>query len=348
MRSPVILWAVAGMSCIRPAAPALNLHQDFEGRITNPQYPFPSAHGSLSRQNKPGMAPTKSDGPADALLLTGAQASAGQQSLLFRDVPGLPAAHYPMLVFAPNHRAGMSTVAFDLYLEPKAYFIHEWRTAGNPYATGPVVTIKDGRLTGTISAMVGTMKFNLTRAGEAADGMLSALPPGSPTPIEMPLHLERTIEARSSKEARAWTGQLEAGAQSVTLEDPDAGTLDEHKICAAGHYAPTKALQPTGLQGPALLLGGNVGRDGRVKCDRVYLHVIQRFAHPLQQQQGILVAPCSIATGGHRLYRGGAQSRRAGGGQKGATHRGLAHPGIGTGHKPGPGHIVSTTPKITS
>ena len=53
-----------------------------------------------------------------------------------------------MLTFAPNHRAGTSTVAFDLFLEPKAYFIHEWRTTGNPYATGPVLAIKDGRLTG--------------------------------------------------------------------------------------------------------------------------------------------------------------------------------------------------------
>ena len=132
----------------KPAAPALNLHQDFEGRIANPQYPFPAAHASLSRMNKPGLPPTPADGPSDALLLTGAQASAGKQSLLFRDAPGLPAAYFPMLTFAPNHRAGTSTVAFDLYLEPKAYLIHEWRTAGNPYATGPVLTIKDGRLTG--------------------------------------------------------------------------------------------------------------------------------------------------------------------------------------------------------
>jgi len=87
-------------------------------------------------------------------------------------------------------------------------------TLGDPV---PDLAEKDGRLTGTISAMVGTMKFNVSRSGEAADGMLSALPPGSPTPIEMPLHLERTIEARSSKEARAWTGQLEAGAQSIVM-----------------------------------------------------------------------------------------------------------------------------------
>ena len=132
----------------KPTAPALNLHQDFEGRITNPQYPFPSAHGSLSRMNKPGVAPAATKDPVDALLLTGAQASAGKQSLLFRDAPGLPAAYYPMLVFTPNHRTGTSTVAFDLYLEPKAYFIHEWRSDGNPYATGPVLSIKDGRLTG--------------------------------------------------------------------------------------------------------------------------------------------------------------------------------------------------------
>jgi pimeloyl-ACP methyl ester carboxylesterase len=87
-------------------------------------------------------------------------------------------------------------------------------TLGDPV---PDLAEKDGHLTGTISAMVGTMKFNLARAGEAADGTLSALPPGSPTPIEMPLHLERTIEARGSKEARAWAGQLEAGAQSIVM-----------------------------------------------------------------------------------------------------------------------------------
>lgn len=132
----------------KPPAPALALHLDFEGRITNPRYPFPSAHGALSRDQKPGVSPTKTEGPTDALMLTKAQASAGQQSLLFRDAPGLPAAFYPMLTFAPNHRTGTSTVAFDLYLEPKAYFIHEWRTTGNPYATGPVLAIKDGRLTG--------------------------------------------------------------------------------------------------------------------------------------------------------------------------------------------------------
>ena len=132
----------------KPAVPPLNLHQDFEGRITNLQYPFPYAHGSLSRLSKPGVTPAASTEPTDALILSSAQASAGKQSLLFRDAPGLPAAYYPMLTFAPHHRSGLSTVAFDLFLEPKAYFIHEWRTGGNPYDTGPVLSIKDGRLTG--------------------------------------------------------------------------------------------------------------------------------------------------------------------------------------------------------
>ena len=39
-------------------------------------------------------------------------------------------------------------------------------TLGDPV---PDLAEKDGHLTGTISAMVGTMKFNLTRAGEAAE-----------------------------------------------------------------------------------------------------------------------------------------------------------------------------------
>ena len=127
---------------VKPAPPALNIRQNFEGQITNPKYPFPYAHGSLS-ERKAGQPPM-----GDALRLTGAQKSEGKQSLLFLDAPGLPAAHYPMLTFFPNHQTGTSTISFDLFLEPKAIVIHEWRNKASPYQTGPVVQIKDGKLTG--------------------------------------------------------------------------------------------------------------------------------------------------------------------------------------------------------
>ncbi|MFM9167180.1 MAG: right-handed parallel beta-helix repeat-containing protein [Verrucomicrobiota bacterium] len=130
----------------RPEAPALNLRQSFEGRIIDQKRPVPHAMPALSvLRSAPGK-PRVSLG--DALRLTPAKAAEGKQSLLFQDAPGLPSAYYPMLSFNPHHQAGMSTVSFALYLEPKAIFIHEWRTKGNPYRTGPVLHIQNGRLTG--------------------------------------------------------------------------------------------------------------------------------------------------------------------------------------------------------
>ena len=76
---------------------------------------------------------------------------------------------------------------------------------------------KDGHLTGSFSAMVGSIRFDVTRAGDALDGVLIATPPGSPQAIEMPVHLERTIEAVGAKDARTWAGQLEAGGQTLAM-----------------------------------------------------------------------------------------------------------------------------------
>jgi hypothetical protein len=130
----------------RPEAPALNLRQTFEGRIIDQQRPFPHASPALSvLRSAPGK-PRVSLG--DALRLSPAKAAEGKQSLLFQDAPGLPAHYYPMLSFHPHHQTGTSTVSFALYLEPKAIFIHEWRTKGNPYRTGPVIHVQNGRLTG--------------------------------------------------------------------------------------------------------------------------------------------------------------------------------------------------------
>ncbi|MCX6951867.1 MAG: right-handed parallel beta-helix repeat-containing protein [Verrucomicrobia bacterium] len=126
----------------KPVAPALNIRETFEGRISNVKFPFPHAQGSLS-ERKPGQ-----PSPGDSLNLTGTQKSEGRQSLLFLDAPGLPATHFPMLTFHPNHQTGTSTVSFDLYLEPKAVFVHEWRDRATPYQAGPSFRIKDGKLSG--------------------------------------------------------------------------------------------------------------------------------------------------------------------------------------------------------
>jgi hypothetical protein len=171
----------------RPEAPALNVRQTFEGRIIDPQRPFPHASPTMSvLQSAPGK-PRVSLG--DALRMSQAKAAEGKQSLLFQDAPGLPRAYYPMLSFNPHHRTGTSTVSFALYLEPKAIFIHEWRTAGNPYRTGPVIHVQNGRLTGVKGLDVALpvqkwIRFELSAViGDAVTGRwnLKVTPEGEPT-----------------------------------------------------------------------------------------------------------------------------------------------------------------------
>jgi hypothetical protein len=130
----------------RPDAPPLNIRQGFEGRIIDQQRPFPHGSPALTINKAPPGKPRVSLG--DALRMSPTKHAEGKQSLLFQDAPGLPAHYYPMLSFNPHHQTGTSTVSFALYLEPKAVFIHEWRTKGNPYRTGPVLHVQKGRLTG--------------------------------------------------------------------------------------------------------------------------------------------------------------------------------------------------------
>lgn len=170
----------------RPEAPALNLRQAFEGRIIDQQRPFPHATPALSALRSAPGKPRVSLG--DVLRLTTAKQAEGKQSLLFQDAPGLPSHYYPMLSFHPNHRTGVSRVSFALYLEPKAVFIHEWRTKGNPYRTGPVLHIQNGRLTGVkgLDMAVPTQKwirFDLSAViGDAVTGRwdLKVTPEGEP------------------------------------------------------------------------------------------------------------------------------------------------------------------------
>lgn len=171
----------------RPIAPPLNIRQGFEGRIVDQQRPFPHASPTLSvLRSAPGK-PRVSLG--DALRLTTAKHAEGKQALLFQDAPGLPSHYYPMLSFNPGHRQGTSTVSFSLYLEPKAIFIHEWRTSGNPYRTGPVLHIQNGRLSGVkgLDLALPTQKwlrFELSAViGDQVTGRwnLKVTPEGEPT-----------------------------------------------------------------------------------------------------------------------------------------------------------------------
>jgi hypothetical protein len=125
----------------RPTPPALAFRTSFEGKLTNPKAPTGNTKGSVS-------------GKGDSLTFSTEHASDGRQSLKFTDAPGLPAHYYPMLTIAPHHAAGVTTCAFDLWLEPKAYVIHEWRDQATPYHVGPSFNLKDGKLNGPQGALM--------------------------------------------------------------------------------------------------------------------------------------------------------------------------------------------------
>ena len=119
----------------KPKPPALVYQTSFEGEMRNVKAPTAHLAGSVS-------------GKGDSLTFSKVQRSEGQQSLKFTDAPGLPARHYPMVTLKPHHLTGLSTCAFDLWVEPKAYFIHEWRDQASPALTGPVFTVQNEKLIG--------------------------------------------------------------------------------------------------------------------------------------------------------------------------------------------------------
>jgi hypothetical protein len=119
----------------QPAPPAVAFRTSFEGNLRNPKAPTSFTKGSIS-------------GKGDSLSFSKEQRSDGLQSLKFTDNANLPAHYFPMLTVTPNHATGVTTCSFDVWLEPKAYFVHEWRDQASPYHAGPTFTLKDGKLVG--------------------------------------------------------------------------------------------------------------------------------------------------------------------------------------------------------
>ncbi len=82
----------------------------------------------------------------DSIAVTEEKAASGKRSLKVTDAPGLKAAFNPHFHFDPRHTNGVTTCAFDLYLEPGVQFYHEWRDHSSPYKTGPSIWIQNGKL----------------------------------------------------------------------------------------------------------------------------------------------------------------------------------------------------------
>ncbi len=83
----------------------------------------------------------------DSIAVTEEKAAYGKRSLKITDAPDLKAVFNPHFYFHPGHQDGVTTCAYDIYLEPGVIFNHEWRDSSAPYKTGPALWIQGGKLT---------------------------------------------------------------------------------------------------------------------------------------------------------------------------------------------------------
>jgi len=198
----------------QPTPPAITFRTSFEGTLRNPKAPTTYTKGSVS-------------GKGDSLTFSKEHSTEGRQSLKFTDAAGLPAHYFPMLHVAPNHTTGVTTCSFDVWLEPKAYFIHEWRDQGSPYRTGPVFTLKDGKLSGPTGPLMDVptgqwVRYEVSATlGAAATGTwtLKVTPAGGATKTFSDLRFR-------SKELRTvdWIGFIS------NAQEPTAFFLDQLSV----------------------------------------------------------------------------------------------------------------------
>jgi hypothetical protein len=87
------------------------------------------------------------EGKGDSIEVTEEVApAAGKRCLKIVDAPGLQHRFNPHLFWDPNHRDGVSRVAFDLRFEAGVEMYHEWRDSSSPYRVGPSFWIVNGSL----------------------------------------------------------------------------------------------------------------------------------------------------------------------------------------------------------
>lgn len=114
-----------------PPAPPLSFKQDFENQALG----TPPKHATVSVEKK-----------GDSIAVTEEKAATGKRSLKITDAPDLKNAFDPHFHFDPRHTEGITTCAYDIYLEPGVQFYHEWRDHSSPYKTGPSLWIQGGKL----------------------------------------------------------------------------------------------------------------------------------------------------------------------------------------------------------
>ena len=160
-----------------PEPPSLAIHDDFEATAV-------SAGGAYV----PDGATAYHEGRPELIALTDQTATSGRQSLKVTDVSGLKFAYDPHIVYQPDYHRGTAVCRFALRLEPGAVFNHEWRDQANPYRTGPLIWIENGKLRAADQEVTEIptgewVRFEVRAGlGRKADGTwtLTVYPPGKP------------------------------------------------------------------------------------------------------------------------------------------------------------------------
>ncbi len=111
-----------------------------------PPLAFKDSFERLNPTTVPRFASLSLANGGDSIAVSTEVASSGKQSLKMVDADNLRAGYLPLMAYAPHHESGTTFCAFDIYIEEKTYFQHEWRDDSAPYKIGPSITIQNGKL----------------------------------------------------------------------------------------------------------------------------------------------------------------------------------------------------------
>ncbi len=201
-----------------PEPPSLAIHDDFEATPV-------SAGGTYV----PEGAAAYHEGRPELIAVSSQTAASGRQSLKVTDVAGLKFAYDPHIVYQPDYRRGTAVCRFALRLEPGAVFNHEWRDQANPYRTGPLIWIENGKLRAANQEVTeipigGWVRFEVRAAlGRKADGTwsLTVYPPGKP-----PVHKTGLPCAKAWKSLN-WLGFVSQASHPTAFYLDDVEVINE-------------------------------------------------------------------------------------------------------------------------
>lgn len=82
----------------------------------------------------------------DGIQISEDQAASGRRSLKITDAPGLDPSWDPHYVLKPGYKSGTVRLSFQVRMEKGARFFTEFRSAGQPYLSGPYLAFENGRI----------------------------------------------------------------------------------------------------------------------------------------------------------------------------------------------------------